>query len=436
MKLVFNLFISFLIVSFAVPVLANETIDSEIEQNAFDEFGIQNHELIQNEVHNNTEHLTLMALSTPTWETMSPKSNVDLNKEWTIKFSGSPVSLDKIAGIVIEREGVFIPVRIRLFPTANEAIVTPQENYLANETYTMRVFLENGLRYKMKFTTKAEVTNARKYGNSSGNIVNKGIVAEAGGWIYYSNSADNNYLYKTNGADNIKLSDRKAHYINVLGGWVYFRNGNSLYRIRTDGTELTSLSGVYGYVMVGDDGWIYFQSNSSWDISRKSLEGKNHQTLLSAGYSVNPIIDNNTIYYTYGSSSENTKLSKYNLINKANNQLTDEDVSHVNVTDNWIYYINLEKQKIYKIDKDGQLKSELISDWAESLNVYKDYAYYVNSEDRYIYRVKLDGTGKQQINQSPSTNINIISDWIYYEDPTTNEYYRMKHNGSNWQNIQ
>ena len=428
MRKILGIFTLILAISIFTPIFVYAELN-------FDEYGIKDHELIssQMEVIEESERSTLST----TWATLPSQSNVDLNKEWTITFSGGTVSLDKIAGIVIEKNGVFSPVKIQLFPAVNQALVTPLENYLPNETYTVRTFLENGLRYKMTFTTKNEITSNEFYGNSSGNISNKGLVAEYNDWIYYSNHNDLYRLYKVkkDGTEKTRLSDQKALYINVMGGWVYFKDDHRLYRVRTDGTEFTMLDdSAYGHVMVGNDGWIYY--TSSFNVGRINYDGKNSTYLVTDYFSVNPIIDNNDIYFTYGRYPEYTQLRKYNLDSKTVTPLTKENISHLNIHGDFLYYINLEKQKIYKLSKDGLIKNEFISDWAESLNIYNDWIYYVNSEDRYIYRVKLDGSQKQNVNTTPSTNINIISDWIYYEDPTTNKFYRMKHNGANWQEVQ
>ena len=87
---------------------------------------------------------------------------------------------------------------------------------------------------------------ANMVGNTVGNIVNEGVVAKQGEWIYYSNSGDKGTLYKerTNGTDKQKISDEVCFCINVVGEWIYYRNnsdGGKLYKIRIDGTERTKM---------------------------------------------------------------------------------------------------------------------------------------------------------------------------------------------------
>ena len=90
-------------------------------------------------------------------------------------------------------------------------------------------------------------------GNTVGNIVNGGNVAQKGEWLYYRNTSYKYKLYKirTDGSDKTKLNDDDSKYINVVGDWVYYSNCNwseektryrynnyfyTLYKIRTDGT--------------------------------------------------------------------------------------------------------------------------------------------------------------------------------------------------------
>jgi hypothetical protein len=62
-------------------------------------------------------------------------------------------------------------------------------------------------------------------GNSSGNIVNGGLLALDDGWIYYNSVYDNFGLYKIklDGSGKTKLCDDYAWCINVVGDWLYYR---------------------------------------------------------------------------------------------------------------------------------------------------------------------------------------------------------------------
>jgi hypothetical protein len=79
-------------------------------------------------------------------------------------------------------------------------------------------------------------------GNSVGNIVNHGIAAKQGDWIYYCNKNDHFKIYKnkTDGRGREKINDDDAWYINVVGDWIYYftlDDGEKIYKVKIDGSE-------------------------------------------------------------------------------------------------------------------------------------------------------------------------------------------------------
>lgn len=138
------------------------------------------------------------------WVKFDEKYNVALDKKWSIDFT-QEASLDKIDGIVIEKDNQFIPSKIEV--TGEKQItITPVSNYESNSKYCLKIFLNNKKRYYMYFNTVSEqinyLENDIKYMNyqESSN--------DAGFCVYYnskklaSNSAD--WVYWTNpGTDNV-----------------------------------------------------------------------------------------------------------------------------------------------------------------------------------------------------------------------------------------
>lgn len=93
------------------------------------------------------------AASAEEWQSLGEHSNVDIDKEWTVKFN-QLASASKIDGVVVEKDAQFIPITVKMDGTASIK-VSAVNGYLPNTSYTMRVFLANGKRYKMNFTTGA-----------------------------------------------------------------------------------------------------------------------------------------------------------------------------------------------------------------------------------------------------------------------------------------
>ena len=78
-------------------------------------------------------------------------------------------------------------------------------------------------------------------GNSYGNIVNYGLLAQSGDQVYYSNGHDQWKLYSINKDDTSKrkISDDAAQYINVSDNVIYYSNtsdGWKIYSVNKDGS--------------------------------------------------------------------------------------------------------------------------------------------------------------------------------------------------------
>lgn len=78
--------------------------------------------------------------------------NVSLNKKWTITFT-SQVKMDKIDGVVIQKDSQFIPVTVDISDTKS-ITVQPVNPYSENSKYTLKLFLSNGKKYSLDFTTE------------------------------------------------------------------------------------------------------------------------------------------------------------------------------------------------------------------------------------------------------------------------------------------
>jgi len=259
------------------------------------------------------------------------------------------------------------------------------------------------------------IINAR--GNTVGNIVNNGLVAKQGDWLYYIDNKDgsrsNKYknkhkLYKirVDGGGQTKLTDDFCRHINVIGEWVYYchRNGN-LYKIKTDGSNRVKLS---------DDNCSYLNVFPDW------------------------------IYYC--NESNEKKICKIRTDGSDKQTLNDEESFDINVVDGWIYYSNRnDGYKIYKICIDGTRRIKINNDDSSFLNVKNNWIYYINDENKSgrfcdepsskvfdewlnnssfkngkLYKIRTDGTCRTNIGDIKCSFINVVDDLIYLiESPTS-----------------
>ncbi len=74
--------------------------------------------------------------------------------------------------MVIENNNAFIPVNITLLDH-NKATVRPTYLYEANSNHTLKIFLNNGKKYKKNFTTRSyiKVTDEQHFVMKNGTII-------------------------------------------------------------------------------------------------------------------------------------------------------------------------------------------------------------------------------------------------------------------------
>ena len=130
-----------LVLVFLIFILSTSLVFAS--EDLFDEYGIKN-----------DTKLTERSLMSVEWETFEKETNIELNKEWTVRFSDE-ISFEDIDGAVIEKDNEFIPVNISI--NSDNLVIKPKDGYSNNSLYTLKLFLNNGKRYKKEFETVNEV---------------------------------------------------------------------------------------------------------------------------------------------------------------------------------------------------------------------------------------------------------------------------------------
>ena len=140
---------SFILV-FTILITPSLILANNNENLDFDEYGFR--------LNSNKAVARSLASRNVSWETFPSKTNVPLDKMWTIEFSHT-VTMDKIDAVVIEQGNQYIPVTIS--KTANnKLVVSPRDKFAGNTDYVLKILLNNGRRYKMNFRTRNSNRNA------------------------------------------------------------------------------------------------------------------------------------------------------------------------------------------------------------------------------------------------------------------------------------
>ena len=281
-------------------------------------------------------------------------------------------------------------------------------------------------------------------GNTSGNIVNNGIIAQQGNWFYYFNE-EKLYKVKTDGSGKAQIDNDvgNVNSLNVSGDWIYYSSYGYgtpwVYKIKTDGTGKTSLCNDDAeYATVAGD-WIYYCNHTDGDTIYKIKTDGTGRVKLCGDSADNMSVLGNWLYYC--NTGDGNNVYKIGTDGSGRVKINDDDSCFVNVEGKWIYYKNnREFGQLFKIGIDGSGRTQVTDSEAGTIkpyyfNVNGSWIYYgyIENETCNLYKIKTDGTGKMKLCDGQSDNISIVGDWIYYRDSVENKLHRLKTDGTQLQ---
>jgi len=271
-------------------------------------------------------------------------------------------------------------------------------------------------------TEEVEVIVANFEGNTTGNLVNGGLAAVQGNWIYFR-SNEGGSLYRGNLVDSGSgariIGTDAAWFINVSGDFIFYSNrddNNRLYRIKIDGSDRLALTDGGAWFVTLVDGWIYYVSeDDEYRIYKINIDGSGRIRISDdTAWFIN-VVDE-WIYYINRSKEDTIYRIKTDA--SENTQITDYTACCINVYDDWIYHSNEnDGSKLYKIRPDGSDGTALTDHPAWFINVTDNWIYYVNEEDAFtVHKMGLDGSGRIKLTSEPARYINVIGNWLFYLD--------------------
>ncbi|MCM1988561.1 DUF5050 domain-containing protein [Oceanirhabdus seepicola] len=261
-------------------------------------------------------------------------------------------------------------------------------------------------------TKENDTINNLDTGNTISNLNNSGIAALGSEWIYYISKKNNNYsLYKkkTDNSSETKICDDASLSINIVGDYIYYTTYGYIYKIKTDGTDRKQIyEEKVNQIYVVDD-FIYYQKMNDMKIYKFNIT--NNETFKVSDDVAEHgkfFINGEWIYYS------SNGLHKVKIDGSEKSTLTNDECHFTTIVDNAIYYSS--NDTIYKMNLDGSNKQEIFNEEALAwLNITNDYIYFSNINNGGIYRLNLDGTEKTKISDDYAYKINIADNWLYYD---------------------
>ncbi|UNC91095.1 DUF5050 domain-containing protein [Candidatus Contubernalis alkaliaceticus] len=136
---------------------------------------------------------------------------------------------------------------------------------------------------------------------------------------------------------------------------------------------------------------------------------------------------------------ENATIKRFKIRTDGSNrtQLNNDSSRGLNVTGEWVYYINKDDgDKIYKIKTDGSSRNAFNFDKTSDLNVVDGWVYFINdSDEKRIYKIKEDGSDRTCLTEEPAMIIIVVEDWIYYWSNDTSYLNKVSTDGSNFASL-
>jgi len=302
-------------------------------------------------------------------------------------------------------------------------------------------------------------SNPNEHGNSGANILCGGIAVEKGGWVYYA-ERDSLYRIRTDGTQRSLLT-QSDHMgigsINVIGDWIYFldRNinfenhssNNVLYRMRTDGTQKARLSDRHCSLIYVIGDWIYFSTYTALELDPEKImefgiyiirTDGTHETMIEYGSYGAVTVEGDWIYFL-----SDGNLYRMPINGRDITQLTyGTQIAGYLVLGDWVYYSDfVHEYGLFRVRTDGTDMETLNAGPSLFINTdgryiyFSDFNYMTEDKDYGIYRISPDGSGLTLIHNARAVSVNITGNNIYFRDLDLDGSFRISTNGTGLQRM-
>lgn len=248
-------------------------------------------------------------------------------------------------------------------------------------------------------------------GNTSGNIYNGGHYAYKDHCKYGAFSVGGvSGIYKEKAGQKTKrIHTGEVNNLNVVGDWVYFNEYGSLLggisKVRTSGASYTKIvndSAIYMFV-AGE--WIYylkrvkkgfFSSDFDLFLCKVKTDGTNKTQLTKMGY--NYAVWEDHIYYIKGKNVLRMRNDGTECMTFIEG-FSDDYLSKLYISDG-LLYVNKNFSEVYRYDLNTGEPFLVLKDASYPINVSHNWIYYIDNQDKSLYRVNKDGKKRKKLAHS------------------------------------
>lgn len=275
---------------------------------------------------------------------------------------------------------------------------------------------------------------------AANNLQNGALVASDGTWIYYNDSGLCKMRLKDGSKQSAISSDIYAEHMFYIGNNLYYYSFPGYYALDGMGGEDLGFS-VFTENCIQSDGKKFYVTGSSnyedGGVYSTKVGNTEKGTKLSDIHPTRLLLQGDYLYVISGFSSinnlPNENYGTWRIDTNGKNLISIFDYcpNYLVFSGDQIYYTN-EDRIICSANLDGSNDTVFDGTTANGgLNVSEDYIFYINSDTQTIYRMDKDGSNKMELNSDRSGSLNIIGNWIFYENQDYDyEIYKMSFDGS------
>lgn len=252
-------------------------------------------------------------------------------------------------------------------------------------------------------------------GNTTGNIINGGMVVENGGYTYLS---DKTGIYKEDNSTGAKtkICDDQALYMNIANNCIYYRNesdNGKFYKVNLDGSNKTKINDDYPQYMNIEGQWAYYRNMPYPQKDNSSGLG------LPQGFELPKVDDEGLVVRVKLDGTSRSVI------------IGDKGSRYLNVVSGYIYYVN-NKYQLFRSNEDGTSPQQISDVWMDKPIIEGTEVYYINIKDNSsLYKMSLDGTNNSLIKNGVPTGFNVKDGTIYYQNVADgNKLYQIKTDGT------
>lgn len=290
--------------------------------------------------------------------------------------------------------------------------------------------------------------NAEGYiGNTSGNLINKGLFAEHNGKIYFANPYDNNQLYSMNSdcTDIKRLSDDSVSYINVTDNYIFYvrnnfdpDNAGMVFRGQLYGIIRCKLNGQRGTALTADvitsmslvGNRVYYNSYDDGKIHTMytTIDKKETATIKNTPTALYSVADNR-LYYSGTDSDHN--IHSLDLSSGQADTLIEGNTYLASMDDNIIYYLDMANNyALTAYDTLTGATNVLYDDRCINYNIYDDVIFFQTEDgSNALHRMNIDGSNDTIIMTGNFDSISCTSQYTFFTVYGQNMLYRVPTHG-------